>query len=117
MSNFLLGALCCWVMLSLFAMVCEALGWEDDDRFWFVLCLPVLIVAAPPLYVWYAFFYCPWILVVKPITQEHWDTADRHEKDRSFRITDRFYLYYRHKAIRWYHRLFFVRIRKEAHDA
>ena len=113
MREFLLGVLVCWSLIASASLAACSGSGRDDDRFWMFLCFPILVVVAPPMFLWY--FLChPWRNVIKPVDREDFESLDWKAKGcKAIRIADRFYFCTDWSASRWYNRLFFVKIRKE----
>lgn len=111
MIEFISGFLLCWFILGAFGLLGNTLHWEDDDRFWMVISFPILLIAAPLIFVWYTFFYGPWRHVLIPLPEHRWDWVVKRSK--VLHIGPNLYICYESKPNYWYEKLYFVRVKWE----
>ena len=116
MNEYLIGALCgaalMWLVLGVYGLLGNTLHWEDYDAFWIVLCLPLLLLIAPPMCLWQSLFYGPWRNVIHPARRDQWEQLKWGEDgSKAVRLFGQLYFCFEPKASKWYNRVFFVRVK------
>lgn len=111
MANFFMGATIMWVVLSIFVLLGEHFDWLYTDWFLWCCAFPAAVASWLALQL-YQCFVLPWRNVWFPSDQATFDRVAQASKGWQRRLAPRFYLCWDPAAQYWYHRVFFVRIKK-----
>lgn len=114
MVNYFAGFITCWLILGLFSFIGDWQEWYHSDRFWGVLCFPVIVFAAPFYFLFGLLIWHPWKNVFFPVTSGDFDRCiAKADGCKVYPITETLYFCVELGAKRIYNKLFFVRIMKE----